>query len=110
MDSDDVRKEFVSSLQDRAAKVTKNLNGKFVEGIEKLKAQFKAKLNFLTVVIFIIILVILLFFIILGIYIPSQDIYFSIIQYITVIILFCMMLTFYMVNRPIVLKDKEDNE
>lgn len=110
MESDEAKNEFMSRLRERASNATQNLNSKLVTGIEKLKEQFKAKLNFLTVVIFIIILIILLFFIILGIYMPTQDIYFSIIQYITVIILFLMMLTFYMVNRPIVLKDQPKNE
>lgn len=101
MDSEDAKNEFMTRLRERASTATQKLNSKVSAGIEKLKEQFKAKLNFLTVVVFIVILIILLFFIILGIYIPSQDVYFSIIQYITVVILFIMMLTFYLVNRPI---------
>jgi magnesium-transporting ATPase (P-type) len=110
MDSDSDKNTFLSQLRERADAASQKLNAKLLNNVEKLKDQFKAKLNFISVVVFIVILIILLFFIIIGIYIPTKDIYFTIIQYITVFIFFLILLTFYVVNRPIVIKKDEEKE
>lgn len=110
MDSDSDKNTFLSQIRDQADAASQKLNAKLLNNLEKIKDQFKAKLNIVSVIVFIVILIILLFFIIIGIYIPTKDIYFTIIQYITVSIFFLILLTFYIVNRPIVIKRNNESE
>mgnify|MGYP004561512381 CR=1 FL=1 len=103
MDSDS-NNNYISRLRDRASNATQQLNAKIINSVDNLKTQFKAKLNFISVLVFIIVLIILVVFIIFSIYIPTKDFYFSIIQYVTVVIFFIILLTFYVINRPIRVK------
>lgn len=110
MDSDTAKNSFLSRLRDRADIASQKLNSKILNNLENLRNQFKSKLNLTSVIVFFIIIIILVVFIIFSIYIPTRDIYFSITQYLTVSVLAIILLAFYVINRPIMLKEKNIDE
>lgn len=106
MDSTSENKStYMSSMKEKAEMIGRNLNHKITKNIEKLKNKLRENLNIISVIMFLVIFVILIVFIFFSIYIPTQGFYFSIIQYLTIIIMTTVLLAFYILNRQ---HEKED--
>lgn len=99
-ESSTIEKMQNSKTSKRFNMATAQLKEKIMNSVKEIKNVFKERLNYLTIIVFIIVLLILVFFIFIGYYVPNKDIYFSMIQYITVFIFFLILLSFYLANKP----------
>lgn len=90
---------YMSSIKEKAEMIGRNLNDKITKNVEKLKNKLRENLNTISIIMFLVIFVILIVFIFFSIYIPTQGFYFSVIQYLTVVIMTTVLLAFYILNR-----------
>lgn len=89
---EDNRNPFKSDLKDTFTNsITQNIKS-FIE-------SFNKRLNILAVITCILTIIILIILLLISIFFPNKDVYFSIIQYVSIFIFFFILLSYYMLYK-----------